>query len=188
MKPFRIVTVGTSLGGFEALALVLARLPKSFPVPVAVVQHRSIEDSDAIVALLARETELRVEEVEDKTEFKPGHVYVGPPNYHLLVEQDHFELSMDPPVMFARPSIDVLFESAAESCHDGVVGVLLTGMSRDGAAGAARIKECGGIVIVQDPNSAEGSVMPAAAVSSVAVDKVLPLTEIAPYLVELCAN
>ena len=188
MKPFRIVTVGTSLGGFEALAVVLSGLPKSFPVPVAVVQHRSVEDSEGIVPLLSSRTDLKVEEVEDKTEFKTGHVYVGPPNYHLLVEVNHFSLSTDPPVMFARPSIDVLFESAADSYQNGVVAVLLTGMSRDGSAGAARIKECGGVVVVQDPKSAEGSMMPAAAMSSVAVDKVLPLPEIAPYLVELCAN
>jgi two-component system, chemotaxis family, protein-glutamate methylesterase/glutaminase len=185
---FQLVAVGTSLGGFTALKTVLGALPKDFPLPVAVVQHRSHEESEVFAPLLSQETELTVLEVEDKQEIQGGHVYVCPPNYHLLIDERHFALSTDAPVMYARPSIDVLFESAAENYGDSVVGVLLTGMSRDGVAGLNRIKQCGGMVIVQDPESAEGQTMPRAAISAVTVDKVLPLQEIAPFLVELCAG
>src|SRR5207253_6034672 len=126
--------------------------------------------SEAFAPLLADQTHLPVIEVEDKEEIKEGHVYVCPSNYHLMVDGNHFALSTDAPVLHARPSIDILFESAAESFHDGVIGVLLTGMSKDGTAGLKRIKEYGGYAIVQDPAAAEGHLMPQAAISSVAID------------------
>ena len=184
--PFRFIAVGTSLGGFQALRTLLGGLPKDFPLPLAVVQHRSYEDSEAFAPLLAAQIQLPVIEVEDKEEIKEGHVYVSPSNYHLMVDGHHFALSTEAPVLHARPSIDILFESAAESFRDGVIGVLLTGMSRDGTAGLKRIKEYGGYAVVQDPAAAEGQVMPQAAISSVAIDKVLPLEEIAPFLTALC--
>jgi two-component system chemotaxis response regulator CheB len=158
--PFRFIAVGTSLGGFQALRTLLGGLPKDFPLPLAVVQHRSYDDSEAFAPLLAAQTKLPVIEVDDKEEIKEGHVYVSPSNYHLMVDGHHFALSTDAPVLHARPSIDVLFESAAESFRDAVIGVLLTGMSRDGTAGLKRIKEYGGYAVVQDPAAAEGQVMP----------------------------
>lgn len=186
--PYRLVTIGTSLGGFEALAVVLGSVPKTFPVPIAVVQHRSSEDSDGIVPLLSIRSAMPVVEVEDKQMLKPGYVFLCPPNYHMLIEGDHLALSTDMPVMHARPSIDVLFESAGESFGPDVIAVLLTGMSRDGSAGVAKVKQCGGLVIVQDPATAAGSTMPQSAISTVNVDEVLTLSEIGPYLVQLCAS
>ena len=188
MTHFQMVAVGTSLGGFDALKAVLGGLPAEFPAAIAVVQHRSGEDSEGMLKLLAPHVALPLVEVEDKDEIVGGYVYLCPPNYHLVVERGYFALSADPPVMYARPSIDVLFESAADSFGEGVVGVLLTGMSRDGTAGLAKIKERGGFAVVQDPATAEGQAMPESAIASVAVDKVLPLAEIAPCLVELCAG
>ena len=188
MMPFQIVAVGTSLGGFEALKSVLGGLPADFPAAVAVVQHRSGEDSEGLLRLLEPHVALPIVEVEDKDEMVPGCVYLSPANYHLVIERGYFALSADPPVMYARPSIDVLFESAAESYGEAAVGVLLTGMSRDGSAGLGKIKERGGFAVVQDPATAEGPAMPESAIASVAVDKVLPLAEIAPCLVELCAG
>ena len=185
---FQFVAVGTSLGGFQALTTMLGSLPKDFPLPVAVVQHRSHEDSESFAQMLASEVQLRVVEVNDKEAIKEGCVYVCPPNYHLLVERDHFALSTDSPILYARPSIDVLFESAAEQFREGVIGVLLTGMSKDGTAGLKRIKEIGGYAVVQDPAAAEGQIMPKAAIDSVTVDKILPLEEIAPFLTALCAG
>jgi len=185
---FRFVAVGTSLGGFNALTAVLRGLPKEFALPVAVVQHRSNEDSEGFASLLGSHSQLPVVKVDDKDEIQEGRIYVCPSNYHLLVEDGHFALSTDAPVLHARPSIDVLFESAAESFRAGVIGVLLTGMSKDGTAGLKRIKEAGGFVIVQDPAAAEGQVMPKAAVDSVAVDKILPLEQIGPFLAALCAG
>lgn len=185
---FQIVAVGTSLGGFQALKTLLGGLPKDFPLPVVVVQHRSPEDSEAFAPLMAGHTLLPLVEIEDKEVLLAGHVYMCPSNYHVLVDETHLALSTDAPVSYARPSIDVLFESAAEAFREGTIGVLLTGMSRDGTAGLARIKECGGLAIVQDPATAEGQMMPRTAISSGVADKVLPLSEIAPFLVELCAG
>jgi two-component system, chemotaxis family, protein-glutamate methylesterase/glutaminase len=186
--PFQFVAVGTSFGGFHALKTVFGGLGNDFPLPIGVVQHRSHEDSAAFAPLLANHTPLPVLEVEDKEPIREGHIYVCPPNYHLFVDGDHFALSIDAPVFYARPSIDVFFESAADSFHEGVVGVLLTGMSKDGAAGLRRIKETGGYVMVQDPSAAAGRIMPKAAIAAVVVDEILPLEEIGPSLRALCVG
>jgi two-component system chemotaxis response regulator CheB len=180
-----IVVVGTSLGGFHALNTVLGALPKEFPLPIAVVQHRSFDDPDLLAPLLSTYVQMPVIEIEDKEPIKASRIFIGPANYHVLIDNDHFALSTDAPVLYARPSIDTLFESAADAMGEGVIGVLLTGMSRDGTAGLKRIRERGGCGIVQDPNSAEGRVMPQAAIASAAADKILPLEEIAPVLMEL---
>ena len=186
--PFQFVAVGTSLGGFNALKTVLGALPKDFPLPIGVVQHRSQDDSDAVAPFLAQHVQMPVIEINDKEPIRKGHVYVCPSNYHLLVDGHHFALSTDAPVLHARPSIDLFFETAAESFGDAVIGVLLTGMSKDGAAGLNKIKEAGGYAVVQDPLAAEGQIMPKAAIASVAIDKILALEEIAPYLAALCAG
>ena len=188
MMEFEFVAVGTSLGGFHALEVVLSGLPKDFPLPIGVVQHRRYDDCEEFAPLLSTYTPLPVIEIEDKEPIEPGHVYVCPSNYHLLVEREHFGLSTDDPVLHARPSIDVFFESAAQAFGEATIGVLLTGMSKDGTAGLQRIKEHGGYVVVQDPSAAEGQIMPEAAIASVSVDRVLPLKEIARFLVELCAG
>src|SRR2546426_3658020 len=111
---FQLVVVGTSLGGGRALQSVLGELPKDFPLPVVVVQHRSFEESELFAPLLATYVRLPVVEVDDKQEIKEGQIFVGPSNYHVLIDGSHFALSTDAPVLYARPSIDVLFESAAE--------------------------------------------------------------------------
>ena len=185
---FQFVAVGTSLGGFDALKTILGALPKEFPLPIAVVQHRTYEESEAFAPLLASYMQLPVIEVDDKESIRDGRIYVCPSNYHLLVDRNHFALSTDAPVLHARPSIDVLFESAAESFRQGVIGILLTGMSKDGTAGLKRIKENGGYAVVQDPEEAEGHIMPETAIASVAVDKVLLLEEIVPFIIALCAG
>jgi two-component system chemotaxis response regulator CheB len=121
-------------------------------------------------------------EASDKEPLAGGHVYLAPADYHLLVDDGCLALSVDARVYHARPSVDVLFESAAEAYRDGVLGVLLTGASADGTAGALRIKQRGGTMVAQDPRTAESPIMPGAAISAGAVDHVLPLDEIAPYL------
>jgi two-component system chemotaxis response regulator CheB len=182
---FEIVVIGTSLGGFHALKTILGDLPKDFPLPIVVVQHRSLEESELFATLLAAYVQLPVIEADDKQEIKPGQIFVGPSNYHILIDRSHIALSTETPVLHARPSIDVLFESAAESFGAGVLGVLLTGMSRDGTAGLKRIRERGGFTVVQDPLTAQGRVMPEAAIESAAADKVLPLEKIALLLIDL---
>jgi two-component system, chemotaxis family, protein-glutamate methylesterase/glutaminase len=185
---FQIVVVGTSLGGFHALKTILGGLPKDFPLPVVVAQHRSIEESELFVPLLASHVPLPVIEINDKQELLEGRIFVGPANYHILIDGSHLALSTEGPVLYARPSIDVLFESAAESFGEGVLGILLTGMSRDGTAGLKRIRERSGFTVVQDPSTAEGRIMPETAIESAVADKVLPLEKIAPYLLDLAVG
>jgi len=182
---FKLIVIGTSLGGFHALKIVLADLPRDFPLPVVVVQHRSSEESELFAPLLRQHVQMSVVEVEDKLEIKEGQIFVGPSNYHILIDDVHLALSTDEPVLRARPSIDVLFESAAESFGEGVLGVLLTGMSQDGVAGLKRIQECGGFTLVQDPATAEGRIMPEAAIESAVADRILPLEKIASFLLDL---
>jgi two-component system chemotaxis response regulator CheB len=184
-----LVVIGASWGGLQALRAVLAGLPADFGAPVVVVQHRSADaHPTALRDLLGAVTALRVREVDDKCALEPGHAYTAPPDFHTLVDGDHLELSVDAAVGHSRPSIDVLFETAAESFRDGCVGVVLTGANADGAAGLARIVELGGTGIVQDPESAERREMPRAALEAVPSARIVPLDAIAPALVELCAE
>jgi two-component system chemotaxis response regulator CheB len=183
---FRIVTIGASLGGLNALSQILGVLEPDFPVPIAVVQHRAIDDSEAFGQFIGEHTSLRVVEVEDKQRIEAGCIYIGPANYHLIVDRDHFSLSTDQPVLNARPSIDVLFESAADTFGSAVLGVLLTGASKDGTLGLARIKSRRGFTIVQDPGTAEATLMPSSAIARVRVDKILPLPAIGPLLEHIC--
>jgi two-component system, chemotaxis family, protein-glutamate methylesterase/glutaminase len=182
-----LVVVGASWGGLQAIRVLLGGLPTGFGAAVVVVQHRSSDSHpSALRELLGASTALRVSEAEDKQPLEPGWVYVAPPDFHTLVEADHLELSVEAAVSHSRPSIDVLFESAAEARRERCVGVVLTGANADGAAGLARIAELGGQAIVQDPETAERAEMPRAALQAVPGARALPLEEIAALLVELC--
>ncbi len=178
-----IVVVGASAGGFRALEQILGGLPQGFPVPIVVVQHRARESGDAFAELLGQQTLLPVREVEDDDVLRAPGVYLAPPDYHVLVEPGRMALSIDEPVSYSRPSVDVLFESAADAYGPRVVAVLLTGANADGAKGLVRVKEVGGYAIVQDPHTAESPEMPAAGISTARIDRVLPLDEIATELV-----
>jgi two-component system, chemotaxis family, protein-glutamate methylesterase/glutaminase len=148
-----------------------------------IAQHRSPSGSDRLAPLLQRHTPLRVREAEDKDTLTPGCVYLAPSDYHTLVEADGtIALSTDERVRNARPSIDVLFRSAAEAYRERCVGVVLTGANDDGADGLALIKELGGVAVVQDPGTAERGEMPAAAIAATHADVVLPLEEIGLFL------
>ena len=179
---YEVVVIGTSLGGLRALEIVLSGLGKEFPLPVTVVQHREKDSSERLCELLQSHCALRVGQAEDKEEITPGRVYLAPPDYHLLVEEGRLALSTEAPVHYARPSVDVLFESAADAYGERVVGVILTGSGKDGAQGSARIRERGGFVVVQDPETAESRAMPEAAMAACEVDLILPLSEIGPLL------
>jgi two-component system, chemotaxis family, protein-glutamate methylesterase/glutaminase len=185
MRP-EVITVGTSLGGLQAIMGVLRPLPADLRVPILIVQHRGPASDSRLVAMLQDHTALKVLEAEDKAPLAPGTVYIAAPDYHLLVEEPGaIALSTDAPVRSARPSIDVLFETAADAYGPGVLGVLLTGASADGASGLARIKAAGGKAIVQDPATAECATMPAAGIAAAPVDYILPLESIGEYLVTL---
>jgi len=185
---FELVTIGTSLGGLAALQTVLKELPKEFSAAIAIVQHRHPESNNTLVSLLQTSTPLPVHEVEDKDSILPGHVYMAPANYHLLVEQGYFSLSVDAPVSYARPSIDVLLETAADAYGDRLIGILLTGANQDGVKGLATVKAEGGVTIVQDPATAESKILPTAAINKVPVDWILPLSSISNCLIRLCPS
>lgn len=183
---YEVVVIGTSQGGLQGLKVLLASLPAHFPSAVAIVQHRSKEAEDMLASLLKEHSRLPVREAEDKMPMVPGHVYLAPAGFHLLVEAGRFALSSEEPVWYARPSIDVLFESCADAYGERVIGVILTGANEDGAQGLAAIKAHGGLTIVQDPETAENRVMCDAALAATAVNKVLPLEEIDPFLAQVC--
>jgi two-component system, chemotaxis family, protein-glutamate methylesterase/glutaminase len=184
MKPREIVMIGVSAGGLDAVSTILRGLPEDLLLALIVVQHRS-KDSTALCQLLQDASRLEVREVQDKEPILHGHVYVAPADYHLLVERDHFALSCDEPESYSRPSIDVSFETAADSHGSGVIGAILTGANADGSKGLQRIVARGGYAIVQDPATAEVPVMPAAALAAVPTAKCLPLNEIAAHLCSL---
>jgi two-component system chemotaxis response regulator CheB len=191
---FQLVVIGASLGGLNALTVVLRNLPKNFPVPVAVAQHRHPYANEDLSALLQHYSNLIVKDAEDKEEILPGRVYLAPADYHLLVESrnskmgsPHFALSTEAAVIYTRPSIDVLFESAADAYAQKLIGVILSGANQDGTKGLARIKARGGKTVVQQPQTAECQIMPASAIASVMVDKILPLPDIASFLTQVCS-
>ncbi len=186
MRKTEIVVIGTSMGGLRALKTIFPGLPAEFCVPIAVVQHRHKASGDGLAALLGRSAQLPIVDVEDQQPIEPGFIYLAPADYHLYVERGSFSLSTDAAVSYSRPSIDVLFESAADAYTGGVIGIVLTGANCDGAKGAQRIKEVGGLVVVQDPATAEAPAMPRAAIEATQVDQILRLEEIAPYLVKVC--
>ena len=169
------------------MQVILSVLPASFPAPIAVVQHRYRTSDDALPAFYRKITKLKVVDVEDKQTIRRGTVYFAPANYHLLVEEGVFNLSVDDAVAYSRPSVDVLFESAADAYGDKLVAVILTGANQDGARGVARVKKHGGFVVVQDPKTAEAPAMPEAAIAATRVDRILPLDRIGSFLVELCS-
>ena len=189
MTPPGLIVIGASLGGLRAVSTLLGELPAGFPVPVALVQHRAVTPDSGLEVILQDRTALRILEAEDKMVLEPGTVYVAPADYHLLVEtHGALALSTDPAVRSARPSIDVLFETAADAYREALVAVLLTGASADGANGLAAVKARGGRAIVEDPGTAECRTMPAAGLAATAVDYVLDIGRIGEHLVTLVAG
>jgi two-component system, chemotaxis family, protein-glutamate methylesterase/glutaminase len=182
---YEVVVIGTSWGGLNALSTVIAGLPSTFALPVVIVQHRSPDAPGFLAELLQARTGLRVVEVDDKRPMVPGHVYIAPANYHLLIERGFFSLTTDAPVRYSRPSIDVTFISAADEYGRHVIGVVLTGANEDGALGLRRIADRGGYAIVQDPGTAELPVMPRAALRAVPTARVVTLDHIARHLITI---
>jgi two-component system, chemotaxis family, protein-glutamate methylesterase/glutaminase len=185
-----LVVIGCSLGGMHALQTILSRLPDHFCTPIVVAQHRHRNSNEGLPAYFRRVTHLSVVDADDKQWIEASRVYLAPADYHLLVERNgdrgELHLSCEEAVRYSRPSIDVLFESAADAYGPELIGVVLTGLNEDGARGAQRIKQRGGTVIVQDPLTAEAAEMPSAVIGRVEVDRVLPLEGIASYLSDVC--
>ncbi|MBX3620349.1 MAG: chemotaxis protein CheB [Rhizobacter sp.] len=183
------VVVGASAGGVEALAVLLPLLPATLAVPVMTVVHLPRERRSLLVDIFSPRCARPVCEAQDKEPVAPGTVYFAPADYHLLVDEGpSLALSVDEPVNYSRPSIDVLFESAADVYGPRLVGIVLTGASQDGAAGLAAVHRAGGVTVVQRPGDAHSSYMPASALRATPADFVLPLEGIADLLGTLVAT
>jgi two-component system chemotaxis response regulator CheB len=186
---YKAIVIGSSAGGMEALGIIIGALPRKFSAPIIIAQHISPRSDNYMVKYLNDIGKLRVKEADEKEQVAQGTVYIAPPNYHLLVEREGtLSLTVEPRVNYARPSIDVLFESAADAYNDKLVGVILTGANSDGSKGLRKVKEYGGLTIVQDPKTAEVDSMPKAAISTAEVDYILPLNEISKKLIELIGD
>jgi two-component system chemotaxis response regulator CheB len=186
---YELIVIGTSWGGLEALSRLLDGLDDGIHQPIVVAQHRMADsEGQGLARLLQDHTRRLVSDPDDKTPLEADHVYLAPPDYHVLVEDGHIALSMDEPVQFARPSIDVLFESAADAYGATTIGIVLTGANADGANGLARIKDRGGVAIVQDPATSAKRAMPDAAIAATVADAILPLDDIPPFVFGLCCE
>jgi two-component system chemotaxis response regulator CheB len=189
-RRYECIVIGASAGGIAALRAVIAPLGAAFPLPVVAVQHvhaRATIDFAVVFGPVDGDgSGLRVKEAEDKEALAGGTLYVAPPGYHLLVERQRtLALTVDPPVCYARPSIDVLFETAAEAFGARLIGVVLTGANADGALGLKAVRDAGGMAVVQDPATAAVAAMPEAALRAADPQHVLPLEEIGPLLLAL---
>jgi two-component system chemotaxis response regulator CheB len=183
------VVIGASAGAIQALSRILPALPADYPIPVLVVVHIPADRSDLLAPLFQAKCRVRVKEAEDKEPILPGVVYFGPSDYHLLVEADRtISLSVDEPVLYSRPSIDVLFESAADTYRAGLVGVILTGANEDGAAGLRAVAAVGGTALVEDPATAFAPAMPSAALALCPQARSMSLAAVSAHLVGVGAS
>lgn len=176
---YDIVVLGGSSGGVEALLKIIPNLSPDFTVPFVIVVHQSRSSRSSLAQVLQSRTKLIVCEPEDKEKILPGHIYIATPDYHLMIEEDKtFSYAYSELVNYSRPSIDVLFETAAEAYGEKLIGVLITGGNADGAAGLKHIVEKGGLAIVEDPDTADTPAMPRAALKMSKVDFVLSIDEL----------
>ncbi|HMH22949.1 MAG TPA: chemotaxis protein CheB [Puia sp.] len=190
-KHFKVdaIVIGVSAGGLLALSGILGELPADFPLPIIVVQHRSKDERTVLEDLLQSKCKIRIKQADEKEKIEGGVVYIAPAGYHLLIETNRsFSLSCDAPVNFSRPSIDVLFETAAEVYETKLIGIILTGASKDGAAGIEAIKRRGGITIAQNPANALFPVMPRAAIDTGCVHYIFELEEVKNFLLDISKN
>lgn len=186
LPPAQAVAIGASAGAMEALSVFLPALPGNFRLPIFIVVHLPPGRKSVLAEIFKARCHIKVRETEDKEPILPGTAYFAPPNYHLLVEQKRtLALSSDEPILYSRPAIDVLFESAAEAYGAGLIGIILTGANQDGAHGLKTIEEAGGLPIVQHPAEATAPDMPAASLAACRHARALKLSAIATFLKEL---
>jgi two-component system, chemotaxis family, protein-glutamate methylesterase/glutaminase len=185
-RPYKAIVIGTSAGGLHALTIILEKLPPDYPLPIIVVQHRLKDQRDLLEDILQSKCRIRIKQVDEKEMIMPGFVYIAPPDYHLLVEMDHsFSLSSDERVRYSRPSIDVLFESAAIVFKNELIAIILTGANNDGTAGILTAKNYGALTIAQDPGEAEYSMMPSSSIEANGAGHILSLEQIRAFLLKI---
>ena len=179
-----VITIGTSAGGIEALQTLIGQLPKNFPAAILIVQHLSNEAASNLVKVLDKVSQLPIEFAKDRQLIELSHIYLAPPDFHLVVKGEQMKVIRGPRENRMRPAIDPLFRTAAVSYRSYATGVILTGMLDDGTAGLQAIESCGGMTIVQDPSDAAYSSMPKSAIANVKVDRIAPLKDIPDILIE----
>ena len=183
---YEAVVIGGSWGGMNAAVEILKQLPAAFPLPVVLVLHRMRGVNSELPALIRKKTYVEVKEADEKEKMQKSIVYVAPADYHLLIEQDKtFSLDVSEAILYSRPSIDVTFESAAQVFGNRLVGIVLSGASKDGTQGLHTIAKAGGTAIVQDPSEAEADTMPQSAMDVVKQARIMKLEEIASFLLTL---
>lgn len=177
------IVIGASAGALPALKVILPQLPADYPLPIIIVVHLVKDQPNKLTELLQHNCKLSIKEAQDKENLIPGVVYLAPPDYHLLIETNKsLSLSYDEPVLYSRPSIDVLFETAADAYRERLVGIVLTGANSDGSNGLKHVEQLGGMVIVQDPNEAEVDIMPLKAIKACQNPLILNLNSIVEFL------
>ncbi len=185
----KAIVLGASYGGMEAIKTIFSELPDAMRIPFLVVLHIGTNKIDTFLVTLNQITPYCVKEAEEKEIIKPGTVFFAPPDYHLQVETPtSLSLSTDEKVNFSRPSIDVLFETAAWVYKHELLGVLLTGSNSDGAKGLKTIQKFGGLTLVEDPETAFAKIMPLAAINLSEPDFILPVKDIAGKIAELTSK
>ena len=183
---YKLIVIGVSAGGMQALSKLLPVLSSNYKIPVVIVQHISGDSNDYLPTYYSKICQLPVSWASPAMPISAGHIYLAPPGYHLLVGNDKsFNLSVDSRVNYSRPSIDVLFDSAAEVFRETLVGIILTGASSDGSKGLRNIKDQQGLALIQNPDEAEAEVMPRSAIETVGVDKTYSLKELSLLLMDL---
>ncbi len=185
-RKHQAVVLGASAGGINALGFILSQLGEDFSLPVLVTKHIRLNDDRGMLRVLSRQSTLPVKVARDKHRIQPGTIYLAPAGYHMLVEEnDIVSLNLEAPVAHSRPSIDVLFQSAARIYGSSLVAVILTGANRDGADGIRTVKAFGGTTIAQCPKNAEMGIMPKASLDTGCIDYLKTLEEIPAYLDEI---
>ncbi|MCX6296115.1 MAG: chemotaxis protein CheB [Bacteroidetes bacterium] len=185
-RKYGAVVIGVSAGGLNAVSFILKKLPVDYKFPIIIIQHRNTEQRDLLEDILQEKSKMKLKQADEKEKIKDGVVYIAPPDYHLLIENDYtFSLSSDARVKFSRPSIDVLFESASYVYKEKLVGIILTGANNDGSDGIIRIAKKGGVTLAQNPDEAEFPVMPQAAIATGYVKHIFSLLEIQKYLLKI---
>jgi len=186
LKKYKAVVIGTSAGGLKALKRILPRLSSNYPLPLLIVQHISPLSDNYMSQMLNDASKITVKEADEKEKILPSIAYIAPPDYHMLVENDKtISLSVEEKVNYSRPSIDVLFETAADAFGDKLIGIILTGANPDGAKGLKKIKDAGGMTIVQSPDDAESKTMPEAAINITKPDYIFSIDEIITFLTQI---
>jgi two-component system chemotaxis response regulator CheB len=184
MEKKEIIVIGGSAGSFDVLMNIIPLLPEVFPLPIVIIVHRKTSEESILTALFQRQCKMKVTEADEKMKIEKGIIYIAPAGYHLLVEKDHtFSLDYSEKVNNSRPNIDVTIESIVDVYRDKVIGILLSGANNDGAKGMELLKDSGGFVVIQSPETALFPKMPKAAEKIMKPDTVLSPGEIASFLI-----